>query len=97
MYDFHELYYGDLRNAQIEGGAGNQRLLLIGDSYANCLTRLLAESSASLMRDTCLYARGESVLDLSQLIRDQDADAVVFVARSGDFATFLNYNPEFFK
>lgn len=96
-YDFHELWYGDIRDTQINGGKGDNRILLVGDSYANALIRPLAESSSSLQHDRSLYRGEESDNALSELIKEQDADTVIFVARSADFGTFAKNNPHFFE
>lgn len=96
FFDFYGLYYCDIENTTIMGGSGDANLLLVSDSLGCAMQRILACSCSSLTHCNALRGGEETALSLSDQVEEYSVDAVVFVARVSDFATFTQRNPTYF-
>lgn len=97
LFDFHELYFGDLHGATITGGHGSENILLIGDSFCNTPARLLAQSSKTLYLFPDLYNGRTSEKTLKDRLSDQNVSTIVMIARFEDYAVFQQHNAQYLK
>lgn len=96
LFDFHELYFGDLHGKTIAGGYGKDNILLIGDSFSNTPARLLAQSAKTLYVVPDLYNGHVSEASLDEYLEERNISTIVMVARLEDYAVFQQYNPDYF-
>lgn len=96
LFDFHELYFGDLRGKTITGGYGKDNIILIGDSFSNTPARLLAQSAKTLYVIPDLYNGRVSETSLDGYLEGRDISTIVMIARLEDYAIFQQYNPDYF-
>ena len=89
-------YFIDIENTTIKGGKGTNKVLLVTDSLGAATQRILAYSTSELTH--CNALRGEKSSDhvLSEQIRKNDIDTVIFMGRPSDYASFIERNPSYF-
>lgn len=96
VFDFHELYFGDMNGCAILGGNGERNILLVSDSFGNAPIRLLAQSSNVLYTKPALYNQTKGSTVVRDFIDSGKVDTVILIARYEDLATFMNNNPDCF-
>lgn len=96
LFNFYGLYYDMNYDATITGGKGDKSTLLVSDSFGRSLTRLIAESSDTTFRSDALFGEKRTSKNAYSFISQNNVEAVIFVAKPGNYVSFLERNPNYF-
>ena len=94
-YSFYDAYYNSIPDGVISG-PGEGKALLISNSYGGAIQRQLATQFSQLERASALWPSYEGQ-NFEGLLRDYDADTVIFVANPTDYMTAAATLPDFFS
>lgn len=94
QYKFYNLYWP--RDGQLKG-PGEGTLMLISDSYGDCIRRLFALDRARVIPKTTLHESSKTDDRLRDYIEKDAPEEVVFIGGPSNYFSFQKRNPDFFN
>lgn len=89
--------YSEYAPMAVEGGSGTKDALLVCDSHGAVMFRLLGSAYRRLAISHAFYYAAENDTPLAELLAQDDAEDVIFIANLVDYKTFCERNPQFFE
>lgn len=90
-YSFYDLYYNNIGDCTITGGAGTRNALLISNSYRGAIQRPLACSYKSLAANSQLWPGATVTTTFDEQIAAAEADDVLIIANPGNLQIDSSY------
>lgn len=98
--NFYEAWYGSWVNTVLENSASavNENALILCDSFGTAFRYLVACNFNKTYVDYDMHTGKENLTEtLSEIIEASECEVVFFVARPGNYISFIDRYPDYFK